>query len=192
MRIVVIDNIDSFVFNLVHYVGELGAEPIVFTKNAGIQEIERAKPDGIVISPGPGRPENAGVSLKVVEKFAGSVPILGVCLGHQVIAHVYGAKVVQAKRLMHGKTSMIRYSGCEIFRGLPNPFEAARYHSLAVDGSTVPDELEIVAWTDDEDREVMGIRHKKLPVFGVQFHPESILKKNGKRIIRNFLEVVRR
>ncbi len=190
MRIVVIDNIDSFVYNLVHYVGELGAEPVVLTNRAGLGEVERAEPDGIIISPGPGRPENAGISPDVVRKFAGRVPILGVCLGHQVIAHVFGARIVQAKRLMHGKLSRIRYSGCAIFRGLPNPFEATRYHSLAVDPSSIPGELEIVAWTDDEDREVMGIAHRRLPVFGVQFHPESVMTREGKKIIRNFLEVV--
>jgi len=190
MRIVVIDNIDSFVYNLVHYVGELGAEPVVLTNRAGLDEVERAEPDGIIISPGPGRPENAGISPDVVRRFAGRVPILGVCLGHQIIAHVFGARIIQARRLMHGKLSRIRYRECPIFRGLPNPFEATRYHSLAVDGSTLPDELEMVAWTDDEDREVMGIAHRKLPVFGVQFHPESVMTREGKRIIRNFLEVV--
>ncbi|MEM1689665.1 MAG: aminodeoxychorismate/anthranilate synthase component II [Candidatus Hadarchaeales archaeon] len=191
MRIVVIDNIDSFVYNLVHYVGELGAEPVVFTKDANLMEIERAKPDGIIISPGPGRPENAGVSVTVVKKFAGRVPILGVCLGHQVIGHVFGAKIVQAKRLMHGKTSKIRYRHCEIFKGLPNPFEATRYHSLAIDASTLPEELELIAWTDDSEKEVMAVKHIEFPVFGVQFHPESILTKDGKKIIKNFLEVVR-
>jgi len=190
MRIVVIDNIDSFVYNLVHYVGELGAEPVVLTNRAGLDEVERAEPDGIIISPGPGRPENAGISPDVVRRFAGRVPILGVCLGHQVIAHVFGARIVQAKRLMHGKLSRISYRECAIFRGLPNPFEATRYHSLAVDPSTLPDELEMVAWTDDEDREVMGIAHRRLPVFGVQFHPESVMTREGKKIIRNFLEVV--
>jgi anthranilate synthase/aminodeoxychorismate synthase-like glutamine amidotransferase len=190
MRIVVIDNIDSFVYNLVHYVGELGAKPVVLTNRAGLSEVEKAEPDGIIISPGPGRPENAGISPDVVRKFAGRVPILGVCLGHQVIAHVFGARITQAKRLMHGKLSRIRYRDCAIFRGLPNPFEATRYHSLAVDPSTFPDELEMVAWTDDEDREVMGIAHRRLPVFGVQFHPESVMTREGKKIIKNFLEVV--
>lgn len=190
MRIVVIDNIDSFVYNLVHYVGELGAEPIVFTKDADLRDVERARPDGIIISPGPGRPENAGVSISVVKEFTGRTPILGVCLGHQVIGYVFGAKVTQAKRLMHGKISKIRYKPCEIFKGLPNPFEATRYHSLAIDASTLPDELELVAWTDDSDREVMAVKHREFPVFGVQFHPESILTKDGKKIIRNFLEVV--
>jgi anthranilate synthase/aminodeoxychorismate synthase-like glutamine amidotransferase len=188
--VVVIDNIDSFVYNLVHYLGELGAEPVVFTNQTPIDQIERASPECIVISPGPKRPEDAGVSLEVVRRFAGRVPILGVCLGHQVIAHVYGGRVVQAKRLVHGKVSRIRHDGDPLFRGVPNPFEATRYHSLAVERETLPSTLKIIAETDDSDREVMGIRHRELPIYGVQFHPESILTKHGKRLLKNFLEMV--
>ncbi len=191
MRVVVIDNIDSFVYNLVHYLGELGAQPVVFTNRASLKQIEKAKPERIVISPGPKRPEDARVSLEVVRRFAGEIPILGVCLGHQVIAYVFGGRVVQAKRLIHGKVSKIRHNGDPLFRSIPSPFEATRYHSLAVERKSLPPELEIIAETDDADREVMAIRHRAYPVFGVQFHPESILTKHGKQLLRNFLEVSR-
>jgi len=189
MRVVVIDNIDSFVYNLVQYLGELGAKPIVFTNQDPIEEIVQTNPEKIVISPGPKRPEDAAVSLEVVKRFQGKVPILGVCLGHQVIAHIFGGRIVQAKRLIHGKVSKIKHNGSPLFAGIPNPFEATRYHSLAVERESLPQVLEITAETDDEDREIMGIRHKKLPVYGVQFHPESILTKHGKRLLKNFLEV---
>lgn len=189
MKVAVIDNIDSFVYNLVHYLGELGAEPVVFTNRTSFSEIERIRPDGVLISPGPKRPEDAGVSLEVVRRFAGRIPILGVCLGHQVIAHVFGGRVVQAKRLFHGKTSPIRHNGDSLFHGVPNPFEATRYHSLAVERETLPPELEITAETADEDREIMALRHRRFPVYGVQFHPESILTRYGKQILKNFLEV---
>ena len=188
---VVIDNIDSFVYNLVHYLGELGAQPVVLTNRASLKQIEKAKPERIVISPGPKRPEDARVSLEVVRRFAGEIPILGVCLGHQVIAYVFGGRVVQAKRLIHGKVSKIRHNGDPLFRSIPSPFEATRYHSLAVERKSLPPELEIIAETDDADREVMAIRHRAYPVFGVQFHPESILTKHGKQLLRNFLEVSR-
>jgi anthranilate synthase/aminodeoxychorismate synthase-like glutamine amidotransferase len=189
MRVVVIDNIDSFVFNLVHYVGELGAEPVVFTNRATIQEIERAEPDRIIISPGPKTPKEAGVSVEVVKKFGKNLPILGVCLGHQAIAYAFGGSIVQAKRLVHGKISRIRHDGSVLFRGVPNPFEATRYHSLAVDRKDLPACLRITAETDDEDREIMGIQHREYPIFGVQFHPESILTLPGKLMIKNFLDL---
>ncbi len=190
MKVAVIDNVDSFVYNLVHYVGELGADPVVFRNDTSLRAIVKAEPDCMIISPGPGRPETAGVSVRAVEYFVDRIPILGVCLGHQVIAYAFGGRVVQAKRLMHGKVSRIRYFGGEIFQGIPNPFEATRYHSLAVDRRSLPKCLEIIAETDDRDREIMGIRYRDRPVYGVQFHPESILTPHGKRLVRNFLELV--
>lgn len=186
---VVIDNIDSFVYNLVHYVGELGAEPVVFDNRTPIKEIERAKPERIILSSGPKRPKHAGVSLEVVRRFQQRVPVLGVGLGHQVIAHVFGGRIVQAKHLVHGKVSRIRHNNDPLFAGIPNPFEATRYHSLAVERKSLPEVLEIIAETEDADREIMGIRHRSQPLFGVQFHPESILTKHGKRLLKNFLEV---
>jgi anthranilate synthase/aminodeoxychorismate synthase-like glutamine amidotransferase len=189
MRVVVIDNIDSFVYNLVQYIGELGAEPIVFTNRASLQEIERADAEKIVISPGPKTPKYAGVSVKVVQELGAKVPILGVCLGHQVIPHAFGGRIVPAKRLMHGKVSRIKHDGGELFKGIPNPFEATRYHSLAVDRNTLPNCLKITAETDDEDREIMGLQHERYPIFGVQFHPESILTRHGKLMVKNFLEL---
>jgi anthranilate synthase/aminodeoxychorismate synthase-like glutamine amidotransferase len=190
MRIAVIDNVDSFVYNLVQYIGALGAKPIVFTKFTSLQEISRSRPDGIVISPGPGRPERAGVSIGVVEELGPSVPILGVCLGHQVIAHVFGGRIVRARRLMHGKTSPIRHDGSELFKGVPNPFEATRYHSLAVERESLPACLSVTAETADDHREIMGIKHRRYPVWGVQFHPESVLTICGKQILKNFLELI--
>lgn len=187
--VVVLDNYDSFAYNLVQYLGELGAEPVVLTNRSSLQEVERARPEAIVISPGPKTPSDAGISVEVVRRFGEEVPVLGVCLGHQVIGHAFGGKVGRAKRIVHGKTSRIRHDGSALFRGVPNPFEATRYHSLAVERESLPPELEITCETEDEDREVMGIRHRELPVFGVQFHPESILTAHGKRILRNFLEV---
>ncbi len=191
MRVVVIDNIDSFVYNLVQYIGELGADPIVFTNRASIQEIERANPDRIVISPGPKTPRDAGISVEVIQKLGKKVPILGVCLGHQAVGYAFGGKIVQAKRLMHGKVSKIRHDGGPLFEGIPNPFEATRYHSLSVERATLPESLKVTAVTEDEDQEIMGIQHKVYPVFGVQFHPESVLTVHGKQILRNFLEVVK-
>jgi len=189
MRVVVIDNIDSFVYNLVQYLGELGAEPIVFMNNASMQEIENAAPDKIVISPGPKTPREAGVSVEVVRKLGEKVPILGVCLGHQAVAYAFGGDIVPAKRLMHGKTSLIKHDGDGLFNGVPNPFEATRYHSLAVDRATLPHCIQIIAETDDEDREIMGIKHERYLIWGVQFHPESVLTPHGKRILKNFLEM---
>lgn len=185
--ILVIDNYDSFTYNLVQYLGELGARLRVFRNDkVTIREIERLKPDKIVISPGPGRPKEAGISKEVIKHFASKVPILGVCLGHQCIAEVFGAKIVRAKRLMHGKTSEIYHQGKGIYRGLPKPFIATRYHSLIVDSQSLPDCLTITART--KEKEIMGIRHKKYKVEGVQFHPESVLTNTGKKLLKNFLE----
>jgi anthranilate synthase/aminodeoxychorismate synthase-like glutamine amidotransferase len=188
MRVVVIDNYDSFVYNLVQYIGELGAEPVVFMNDTQLQKIVEAKPDKIVISPGPKTPEYAGISVEVVKKLREKIPILGVCLGHQVIAYAFGGKIVPAKRLMHGKVSRIKHDGSELFKGVPNPFEATRYHSLAVSRATLPSCFRVIAETDDEDREIMGLKHEMYPLWGVQFHPESVLTKHGKTIVKNFLE----
>jgi anthranilate synthase component II len=185
-RVLVIDNYDSFVYNLVQYLGELGAEPLVHRHDElGLDEIAALDPDAVLISPGPGRPEDAGLSNRVIEHFAGRRPVLGVCLGHQCIGQVYGGEVLRAPQIMHGKTSLIRHDGTGVFAGLPQPFEATRYHSLVVERSSVPPELEVTAWTDDGT--VMGLRHRTLAVEGVQFHPESILTGSGHDLLRNFL-----
>jgi len=189
MRVVVIDNVDSFVYNLVHYVGELGAEPVVLMNSTPISEVKWAKPDRIIISPGPKTPKEAGISVEVIKKFGKETPILGVCLGHQAIGYAFGGKIVPAKKLVHGKVSKIRHDGSELFRGVPNPFEATRYHSLAVEKKSLPKVLKVTAVTDDRDKEIMGLKHVEYPIFGVQFHPESILTGHGKRIIKNFLGV---
>lgn len=185
--ILMIDNYDSFTYNLVQYLGELGEEIRVYRNDAiTVEEIERLAPQHIVISPGPCTPNEAGISLKVIEYFAGRVPILGVCLGHQSIGQVFGGKVIRAERLMHGKTSEIFHDGKGIFTGLPSPFTATRYHSLIVEKDSLPDCLEITAETDQG--EIMGLRHKDYLVEGVQFHPESILTTVGKDLLRNFLK----
>ncbi len=185
-RVLVIDNYDSFVYNLVQYLGELGAEPIVHRHDAlTLAEIDEIDPDAVLISPGPGRPENAGLSNAVIDQFAGRRPILGVCLGLQCIGQLYGGEVVQAGEIMHGKTSLIRHQDKGVFAGLPNPLEATRYHSLVVARDSVPDVLEITAETDDGT--VMGLRHRELDVEGVQFHPESILTVGGHDLLRTFL-----
>ncbi len=185
--IVVIDNYDSFTYNLVQYLGELGADLRVFRNDrVAVPEIEELKPRGIVISPGPCTPKEAGVSNDVIRHFSGKVSILGVCLGHQCLGEVFGGKVVRAGRLMHGKTSMIYHDKSGIFRDIPSPFEATRYHSLLVSRSGLPDVLRITAWTDQE--EIMGLAHVEHPTWGVQFHPESILTAEGKRILKNFLD----
>jgi anthranilate synthase/aminodeoxychorismate synthase-like glutamine amidotransferase len=189
MRVVVVDNIDSFVYNIVQYIGELGAEPVVFTNSASIRDIELAKPDRIVISPGPKTPKHAGVSVEVIKKFGKKIPTLGVCLGHQAVGYAFGGRIVPAKRLMHGKVSKIKHDGSRLFKGVPNPFEATRYHSLAVDRASLPSCLRVTAMTSDEDQEIMGLQHRKYPIFGVQFHPESILTSHGKLIVKNFLEM---
>jgi anthranilate synthase/aminodeoxychorismate synthase-like glutamine amidotransferase len=183
-----IDNYDSFTYNLVQYLGEMGEEIRVFRNDKiTIAEIEQIKPERIVISPGPCTPEKAGISMELIRYFSGKIPLLGVCLGHQSIGAVFGADVVKAPRLMHGKTSMIHHDGKTIFKNLPNPFEATRYHSLIVERETLPDCFEISAET--KDKEIMGIRHKKYLVEGVQFHPESILTACGKDLLKNFLEI---
>lgn len=188
--ILMIDNYDSFTYNLVQYLGELGADLKVYRNDAlTIKDIARMRPEKIVISPGPGGPAEAGISVEAIRAFAGKVPILGVCLGHQAIGYAYGGNIIRAKRLMHGKTSLIRHNQKDIFRGVDNPFEATRYHSLVVERGTVPACLEITAWTQDADKEIMGLRHKEFPLWGVQFHPESILTKAGKTILKNFLKM---
>jgi anthranilate synthase component II len=185
-RVLVIDNYDSFVYNLVQYLGELGAEPLVHRNDElTVPEIIALGPDAVLVSPGPGTPDDAGVSNDVIRAFAGKVPVLGVCLGHQCIGQVYGGEVVRAPEVMHGKTSLVRHEGAGVFAGLPEPLEATRYHSLVVDRASVPDVLEITAETDDGI--VMGLRHRELGVEGVQFHPESILTAGGHDLLRNFL-----
>ena len=184
--VLVIDNYDSFTYNLVQYLGELGEHvKVVRNDELGIDEIEALAPARIVISPGPCTPNEAGVSLEVIGRFAGRVPILGVCLGHQAIGQAFGGKVVHARQLMHGKVSPIHHAGKGVFHGLPSPFSATRYHSLAVERASCPDVLEVTAWT--EDGEIMGLRHRSLAVEGVQFHPESILTEHGHALLRNFL-----
>jgi len=187
--VLLIDNYDSFVYNLVQYLGELGEDPVVYRNDAiSTDEIRALVPSHIVISPGPCTPLQAGVSNEVVRTFSREIPILGVCLGHQAIGHVFGGKVVRAARLMHGKTSMVHHDGRSVFSGLPSPFEATRYHSLVIERETMPDCLAITAETDMG--EVMAIRHRGLPVEGVQFHPEAILTEHGHRMLRNFLDQV--
>jgi anthranilate synthase/aminodeoxychorismate synthase-like glutamine amidotransferase len=184
-RVLVVDNYDSFVYNLVQYLGELGADPLVHRHDAlSIDEVEALEPEAILISPGPGRPEDAGLSNELITTFAGRIPILGVCLGHQCIGQVYGGEVVRASQVMHGKTSPIRHEGQGVFAGLPDPLEATRYHSLVVDADTVPAVLEVTART--EDGVVMGLRHREHDVEGVQFHPESILTRSGHDLLRTF------
>lgn len=186
--ILMIDNYDSFTYNLVQYLGALGQDTRVFRNDKiTVNGIKRLKPKKIVISPGPGRPEDAGITCEAVKAFAGKIPILGVCLGHQAIGYVYGGKIVGAKKLMHGKTSLIYHNQKTIFRGIPNPFEATRYHSLLVEKKNLPKCLEIIART--KEGEIMGLKHKDYSLWGVQFHPESILTKVGKDILRNFLMV---
>ena len=184
--LLMIDNYDSFTYNLVQYFGELGEEvKVVRNDELTVDEVERLKPGRIVLSPGPCTPNEAGISLPVIERFKGRIPILGVCLGHQAIGQAFGGKVVHAKALMHGKVSRIHHEGRGVFKGLPTPYEATRYHSLAIERGTCPADLEVTAWT--EDGEIMGVRHRSLPVEGVQFHPESILTQHGHELLRNFL-----
>jgi para-aminobenzoate synthetase component 2 len=183
-----IDNYDSFTYNLVQYLGELGADIRVFRNNKiTVQEIEELSPERIVISPGPCTPKEAGVSIEVIKHFAGKMPVLGVCLGHQSIGAAFGGNIIRAPRLMHGKTSLIYHDGETVYKGLPNPFEATRYHSLLIERETLPDCLYITAWTDAG--EIMGVRHKEYIIEGVQFHPESILTAVGKDLLRNFLKL---
>jgi anthranilate synthase component II len=185
-RILVLDNYDSFVYNLVQELGELGAAPVVFRNDAiDIEGIRSQKPDAILISPGPGRPEEGGVSLDAISRLAGEIPILGVCLGHQCIGQAFGGTVVAAPHLMHGKTSEVHHDGLGLFSGLPNPFVATRYHSLVVDPNSVPKDLLVTATSPDGV--IMGLRHRELPVEGVQFHPESVLTVSGPALLGNFL-----
>jgi len=187
--ILMIDNYDSFTYNLVQYFGELKARVEVYRNDAlTIAGIRKMKPEKIVISPGPGRPEDAGISIDIIKPLGPEIPVLGVCLGHQGIGYAFDSKVINAKRLMHGKTSMIKHNGRGIFKGLPDPFEATRYHSLVIDPKHVPDCL-IVTATATDDGEIMGVEHKTYPIYGVQFHPESILTKQGINILRNFLRL---
>jgi para-aminobenzoate synthetase component 2 len=184
--ILMIDNYDSFTYNLVQYLGELGADLVVHRNDKiTLDQIEALAPEKIVVSPGPCTPREAGISCDLIRQFAGRVPLLGVCLGHQCIGDVFGGDVVRAGRLMHGKTSMIHHNGEQIFDNLENPFEATRYHSLIVKKETLPDCFELTAWTDQD--EIMGLRHKDYPIWGVQFHPESILTVEGKKLLANFL-----
>ena len=186
MKILMIDNYDSFTFNLFQYFGIIGAEvEIKRNDEISLNDLKNKNFDKIVISPGPGNPDNAGISMKVIEYFYDKIPILGVCLGHQCIGQVFGGKIVNAKKIMHGKTSNIFHNSEGIFRNIPSPFLATRYHSLAIDRSTFPESLKITAWT--EDKEIMGIQHRNFPVYGIQFHPESILTMEGMNILRNFV-----
>ena len=191
--LLMIDNYDSFTYNLVQYFGELGAQVEVHRNDQiTLAEIEALNPARIVISPGPCTPDKAGISLEVIERFAGKVPLLGVCLGHQSIGQAFGAEVVHAKTIMHGKTSMVKHHDVGVFKGLKNPLEATRYHSLVIAAETLPDCLEVTAWTEDDAGhldEIMGVRHKTLAIEGVQFHPESILTECGHEMLKNFLEV---
>lgn len=185
-----IDNYDSFTYNLVHYLGELGEKVLVFRNDKiTIEDAGKLNPDMVVISPGPCTPKEAGISVDLIKEFAGRIPILGVCLGHQSIGYAFGGNIIRAKRLVHGKTSQIYHDGKRIYEGVPTPFEATRYHSLLVEGSSLPDELEVTAWTNED--EIMGIRHKEYLIEGVQFHPESILTKHGKDLLRNFIRIAK-
>ena len=191
LAVLVIDNYDSFVYNLVQYLGELGAEPVVRRNDAiSSDDVSALGMEGIVISPGPGRPEDAGISVALVRAFAGRLPILGVCLGHQAIGHAFGAEVVRAPALLHGKTSQVSHDGRGIFEGLPQPLTATRYHSLVVKRDTLGAEMEVAAWA--EDGTVMAIRHKRLPIDGVQFHPEAVLTSAGRQLLANWLGVCER
>jgi anthranilate synthase component 2 len=190
--ILMIDNYDSFTYNLVQYLGELGAEVITVRNDAvTVDQVREMKPEGIVISPGPCTPNEAGISLEVVKTLGAVTPILGVCLGHQCIGQAFGGKVVRADRIMHGKTSMIYHRSQGVFKGLPQPFEATRYHSLVVENASIPESLSVMAWTEYQGgHEIMGLRHKTCPVQGVQFHPESILTRCGHDLLRNFLQSI--
>lgn len=186
--LLVIDNYDSFTYNLVQYLGEMGADIEVFRNDKiTLSKIKKLKPQKIVISPGPCTPKEAGISNDVIREFSGKVPLLGVCLGHQCLGYTFGGKVIVARRIMHGKTSLIHHNGKTIFRGLENPFVATRYHSLLVEKKSLPSVLEVTAWT--KEGEIMGLRHKHHPTWGVQFHPESILTQEGKKLLSNFLSV---
>ncbi|WP_020407763.1 anthranilate synthase component II [Hahella ganghwensis] len=190
--LVMIDNYDSFTYNVVQYLGELGADVRVFRNDEiSVQDIVKMNPEKIVISPGPCTPNEAGISIDTIKQFAGKVPLLGICLGHQSIGQAFGGEVVRAGKVMHGKTSMVHHNNIGVFSGLSNPFEATRYHSLVIRPDTLPDCLEVTAWTENEDgsmEEIMGVRHKELDIEGVQFHPESILTQHGHDLLANFLK----
>jgi len=192
VKVVMIDNYDSFTYNLVQYFGELGADvTVVRNDQVTVEDIEKLAPDKLVVSPGPCTPKEAGISVEAILKFAGKTPILGVCLGHQSIGYAFGGNIVHAKSIMHGKTSLVYHHNQGVFKGLNNPFTATRYHSLVIEQESIPDCLEITAWTQDETGkldEIMGVRHKQLDIEGVQFHPESILTEHGHDMLRNFLE----
>jgi len=186
--LLVIDNYDSFTYNIVQYLGEMQVEMKIYRNDQiSVDQIRALKPERILVSPGPCSPREAGLSNEIIKAFGPELPLFGVCLGHQCIGHTFGANVIVNNRMMHGKTSPIRHNGKDLFKGMPNPFEATRYHSLVIDRSTLPDCLEITAET--EEGEIMGVRHKEFPVWGVQFHPESILTENGRTILRNFLDL---
>jgi anthranilate synthase component II len=192
--LLVIDNYDSFTYNLVQYAGELGADPVVYRNDAiSAEEALALEPDAIVISPGPCTPNEAGISVPLIRAAAGHVPVLGVCLGHQAIGEAFGGKVVRADRLMHGKTTLIAHTAHPLFEGIPSPVQVMRYHSLVVSPESLPRELEITAWSSDRERgtEIMALCHRRLPIFGVQFHPESVATKEGKRLLLNFLSLAR-
>jgi anthranilate synthase component II len=193
--ILMIDNYDSFTWNVVQYLGELGADvKVVRNDEIAVEEVDVLAPQKIVISPGPCTPNEAGISLELIRRFAGRIPILGICLGHQCIGQAFGGRIVRAARVMHGKTSLIHHGGEGVFRGLANPFQATRYHSLVIEKESCPDCLEVTAWTEDAGGhrdEIMGVRHRELPVEGVQFHPESILTEHGHELLANFLGVAR-
>jgi anthranilate synthase/aminodeoxychorismate synthase-like glutamine amidotransferase len=191
--LLVLDNYDSFTYNLVQYAGELGADPVVYRNDAlSVEQVLALRPAAILVSPGPCTPREAGISVPLIRAAAGRVPVLGVCLGHQAIGEAFGGRVVRAERLMHGKTTPVAHRGHPLFRGIPAPFEAMRYHSLVVSPDGLPGELEVTAWSDDraEGSEIMALCHRSLPLFGVQFHPESVGTAPGKRLLANFLELV--
>jgi anthranilate synthase/aminodeoxychorismate synthase-like glutamine amidotransferase len=188
----VLDNYDSFTYNLVQYIGELGAEAVVRRNDqVTVDEVRSMRPERIVISPGPCTPQEAGISIDLIRQLSGEIPMLGVCLGHQALGAAFGGNVIRARHLMHGKTSQVRHDGKTVFKSLPSPFTATRYHSLIVEESTLPSELEVSAWAGEPDgsRTIMGLRHKRFPIEGVQFHPESVLTGEGKRLIGNFLSL---
>ena len=191
--VLMIDNYDSFTFNLVQYLGELGAEVLVHRNDQlSVEDIDSLKPSHIVLSPGPCTPDKAGISLDVIRAFAGHIPILGVCLGHQAIGQAFGGCITHAGQIMHGKTSMVRHTGVGVFSGLTDPFEATRYHSLVIDKQSLPDCLELTAWTENDDGsvdEIMGVRHREMAIEGVQFHPEAIMTEHGHDLLRNFLKM---
>ncbi|MCG8070218.1 MAG: aminodeoxychorismate/anthranilate synthase component II [Candidatus Thiodiazotropha taylori] len=190
--LLMIDNYDSFTYNLVQYLGELGVEvKVVRNDEIGVADVGQLKPDQIVISPGPCTPNEAGISVEVIQTYAGKIPILGVCLGHQSIGQAFGGNIIHAREVMHGKTSPIHHRDQGVFHGLENPFQATRYHSLVIETESLPEELEVTAWTEKADGgmdEIMGVRHKTLPIQGVQFHPESILTRHGHDLLKNFIE----